>query len=380
MTARGEGVTGIFKWGAALAVALCGLAAAASAGERVVRVYNWDQYIAADTLERFTAETGIRVDYTIFPDNETLDAVLMGEKAGYDVVFPSASPFFASQARIGLYRALDYAKIPNAAGVDKMVLTNLGLVDRGNRHALPYMIAATGFAYDAERVRALYPDAPVNSWRMLLDPAVVSRLSPCGVALLDTPTEAIPAALTYLGRAPQAQSPDSLADSMDLLWKIRPHLREVSANSYTKALVDGELCVAQGYMGDLVQARTLAAKAKNPRNIEVVIPVEGAMVNVDVMAVPANAPHPDEAMEFINFLLRPDIIAAITNETGYANAVPASLEFVDPEIRSDPVIFPIDAQKSKLFTAPPPGNRDYNRARNRAWAKFRAGQKPSVGW
>jgi putrescine transport system substrate-binding protein len=142
---------------------LCGLSVPALAAERMVRVYNWDQYIAADTLERFTRETGIRVDYRIFPDNETLDAVLMGEKSGYDVVFPSASPFFAAQVRIGLHRPLDLAKIPNTAGVDKGMLASLAMVDRGNRHALPYMIGATGFAYDADRIRALYPDAPVGS-------------------------------------------------------------------------------------------------------------------------------------------------------------------------------------------------------------------------
>ena len=360
-------------FGAAFAAAVLAGAPMASAEDRVVNVYNWDNYVAPDTISRFTAETGITVRYEIYPDNETLDTVLMGDKSGHDVVFPSASPFFANQVKIGVYRPLDYSKIPNAAGVDRQVLADLSIVDRDNRHALPFMIAATGFAYDIDRVKALAPAAPVESWRMLFDPKVVSKLSSCGVSLLDTATEAVPAALAYLGRDPHAQTPDSLSAAMAVLLPIRPFVRQFVSVNYWDDLVAGTICFSHGYVGDLVLARKKAREAAPPRRLAIVIPKEGAMINVDVMAVPADAPHPDEAMAFINFLLRPDIIAAITNETGYANAVPASMELIDAELRSDPVIFPSGAVKEKLFTAPPPANRDYNRARMRAWARFRAG-------
>lgn len=348
------------------------LLCSAQAAEREIHVYNWDNYIAPDTLAKFTAETGIQVKYDIYADNETLHTALLAEKSGYDVVFPSASPFFATQVKIGLLYPLDYKKIPNAAGLDKTVMAGLGMVDRDNRYGIPYLIAATGFAYDAQRVKSLLPNAPTQSWSMLFDPKVTAKLSACGISLLDTPTEAIPAALAWRGLDPRAQTPDSLDAAMKTLAAIRPHVRQITSATYGDDLATGKICLSHGYVGDLVQARKKAQEAKPPRTLTITIPSEGAVVNVDVMAIPADAPHPDDAMAFINFLLRPDVMAAISTETGYANAVPASLDLIDPDIRTDPVIFPPESVRKTLFPAPPPANRDYNRARRQAWARLRA--------
>ncbi|MCR6630840.1 MAG: polyamine ABC transporter substrate-binding protein [Magnetospirillum sp.] len=355
------------------AAAVLGLAAtAAHAEDKVLNVYNWSDYIAKDTLEKFTKETGIKVKYDTYGDNEVLDTKLMAGKSGYDVVFPSASPFFAVQVKAGIFQKLDLSKIPNAAGLDKTVMESLSKVDPGNAYGVPYMMSATGLAYNVDKLKKAYPDAPVDSWKILFDPAEIAKIKGCGVSMLDTPTEAVPAYLAYKGQDPHTQTVETLNEVMKGLTPIRPSLRYVNSEKYRADLANGDICLAHGYVGDLVQSRTRAKEAKKPQNIAIVIPKEGAIVNIDMMAVPADAPHPAEALAFINFILRPDIIAEITNETGYANAVPASLANVDPAIKADPVIFPPAEVKAKLFTAAPPASKDYDRARARAWAKFRA--------
>ena len=358
------------------AFAVVGLAAfSAQAEDKVLNVYNWSDYIAKDTLEKFTKETGITVKYDTYGDNEVLDNKLMTGKSGYDVVFPSASPFFAQQIKAGVFQKLDLAKIPNAAGLDKAVMTSLTVADPGNLHGVPYMMAATGFGYNVDAIKKLAPDAPTDSWAMLFDPAVVSKLKSCGVSLLDTPSEGVPAMLIYKGKNPNEQNEATLKEAMDGLNAVRSSFRYIHSEKYRSDLANGDICLAQGYVGDLVQSRTRAAAAKKKQNIQVVIPKEGALVNIDMMAIPADAPHPEAAHAFINFILRPDIVAGITNETGYANAVPASLPMVDPEMAKDPVIFPAPEVRAKMITPPLPAGKDYDRARSRAWSKFRANKK-----
>lgn len=358
------------------AAALVGLTVLpAMAQDKVVNVYNWSDYIGKETLEKFTKETGIKVNYDTFGENEILDAKLMAGKSGYDVVFPSASPFFAQQVKAGIYRKLDPAKLPNAAGLDKAAMASLAAVDPGNAYGVPYMIAATGIGYNVDAVAKILPQAPTDSWAMLFDANVVSKLKACGVSLLDTPTEAVPAMLAYLGRDPLEQTTESLKAAMAALVPLRANYRYIHSEKYRNDLAGGDICVAHGYVGDLVQVRQRAAEAKKKQNIAILIPKEGAIVNVDVMAVPADAPNPDAAHAFIDFILRPDIIAEITNETGYANAVPASIALVDEALAKDPVIFPPAELSDKLFTAPPPAGKDFDRARSREWSKFRAAKK-----
>lgn len=358
----------------AAAAALLAAGSAFAEEPKVVNVYNWADYVAKDTLERFSKETGIKVNYDTYDDNEVLDAKLMAGRSGYDVVFPSASPFFARGIQAGIYRKLDPARLPNAAGLDKAQMATLARHDPGNAHGLPYMRSATGFGYNIDKIKALLPDAPVDSWRMLFDPAVVAKLKGCGVSLLNTPTEVIPAMLAYLGRDPASQTQADLDAAAQALMPLRPNYRYINSAKYREDLANGEICLAHGYVGDLVQSRTRAEKTKKKPRIAIVIPKEGAEVNIDVMAIPADAPHPDNAHRFIDFLLRPDVIAAISNETGYANGVPASAGLLDPALRSDPVVYPPAEVEAKLFILPNAA-KDYEKARTKAWTSFRTAKK-----
>lgn len=351
------------------------LVAPASAEEKVVNVYNWSLYIGKDTLAKFTQETGIAIQYDTYDDNMTLEGKLMAGRTGYDVVFPSASPYFARQLEAGVYRALDLSLIPNAGELDADIMADLAAVDPGNRHAVPYMWGATGIGYDVDKVASLFPDAPTRSWAMVFDRAALKKLQGCGVAMLDTASEVMVAMRAYRGQDPHAQAAADLADTMAALTPLRPYYRYFHNVKQVQDLAQGDICVAIGYVGGIAQARAAAAGAATKREIAVVIPEEGAMVNVDVMAIPADAPHPDNAHAFINFILRPDIIAEITNETWFANAVPAALPLVSTLLKTDPAIYPTPEMRSKLFLPPPPASPAYERARTRAWATFRAGRR-----
>ena len=346
--------------------------ALADAAQRVVNVYNWSDYIAPDTIAKFEAATGIKVNYDVYDSNEVLEAKLLAGNSGYDVVFPSASPFLAQQLKAGVYRKLDLAKLPNYSGIDKAVLRKLAASDPGNEHAVPYMMAATGIGYNIDMIKKIMPNAPIDSWSMLFDPAVAAKFKGCGITLLDTPTENIPAALAYLGRNMVSQSSADLNAAAAALTKIRGDLKYIHSSSYINGLANGDVCLSMGYVGDLVQARARAREAKKGVHIGISIPKEGAVVNIDVMAIPSDAPHPDAALAFINFMMRPDIIAAVTNSTGYANAIPASRRYVKLEIQNDPAIYPPQKVLDREVTVPA-AKRAYEHMRTRVWTTFKTG-------
>ncbi len=355
---------------AAAAVLMLAAGSAQAEEAKVLNVYNWSDYIAPDTLAKFTQETGIKVNYDVYDDNSILEAKLMAGKTGYDVVFPSALPYFAQQIRAEVYRPLDRARITNWGKLDGKSLQSLEVADPGNRYGVPYMIAATGIGYNIGKLDKIGTDLPLDSWALLFDPKVVSRLKGCGVSLLDTPTEVLPAALAWLGRNPASQDTADLEAAAEVVTKIRPTLKYIHSSKYISDLATGDLCVAHGYVGDLVQARSRAEKAKSRQKIAIVIPKEGAEVNIDVMAIPKDAPHPDNAHKFIDFLLRPEIIADITNQTGYANAVRDADALVAPEVRNDPAIYPPAEVQAKLFTVPV-ADKTYERLRTRTWTKIK---------
>ncbi|HLN25739.1 MAG TPA: polyamine ABC transporter substrate-binding protein [Patescibacteria group bacterium] len=364
-----------FTWMLVAASAVMVLSSPAMAEDgNVLNVYNWSDYIAPDTLEKFTAETGIKVNYDVYDGNETLAAKLQAGKSGYDVVFPSASPFLAQQIKAGIYQKLDRSKLKNYANVDPATLKTLAAVaDPGNLYSVPYMIAATGIGYNVDMVKKAAPGIALDSWSLLFDPTAVAKLKGCGVTFLNTPTEVFPAALTYLGKSGASQSPDDLKLAADTVSKVRPYIKYFHSSKYINDLANGDICVAHGYVGDLVQARTRGAEAAKPQNIAIVIPKEGAIVNIDVMAVPVDAPHPDNALKFIDFMMRPDIIGAITNTTGYANAIPASKSTVKKELLDDPAIYPPASVLAKEFQVPPAAQ-DYERLRTRTWTKVTTGK------
>ena len=339
--------------------------------EKVLNVYSWSDYIAPDTLSEFTKRTGIKVNYDVYDSNEALEVKLMVGKSGYDVVFPSAMPFFAKQINAGLYQKLDLAKIPNAKGVDPVVLARLKTADPQNAYGLPYLMAGTGIGYIKSKITPLLPEPPVGSLAMLFDPKTANALKPCGVTLLDTPDEVFPAALAYIGKDPTSTSEEDLKAAGKVVSEARSAYRYFHSSSYINDLANGSICVALGYAGDLFQARKRAREAKNGVEIGIFLPKEGAVFNIDVMAIPKDAPHASNAHKFIDFLLEPKNIAAITAAVGYANAVPTSREFIPAEIVNDPVVYPPADQK--LYTAVLETPK-FERERNRLWTRIKTGR------
>ncbi|MBI3443869.1 MAG: polyamine ABC transporter substrate-binding protein [Magnetospirillum sp.] len=359
----------------AIALSLAAFAAPAlAAEEKVLNIYNWSDYIAPDTLEKFTAQTGIKVNYDVYDSNEVLSAKLQAGKSGYDVVFPSASPFLASQIKAGIYQKLDRAKLSNYGNLDAQVMVTLGrAADPGNLYAIPYMISSTGYGYNIDKVVKAAPGMALDGWSALFDPNQVSRLKGCGVSLLDAATEVFPAALVYLGRNGASLDSADLKAAAEAVSKVRPSIKYFHSSKFINDLANGDICMAHGYVGDLVQARNRAEEAGKGVKIKIVIPKEGAVVNIDTMVIPADAPHPDNAHRFIDFLMKPEIIAAISNTTGYSNAIPGSKHLIRKEIQNDPVIFRPDEVIAREFQVPP-AEMAKERERTRLWTNVKTGR------
>jgi putrescine transport system substrate-binding protein len=348
-------------------------AAAKAQDAKTLNIYNWSDYIADDTVARFEAETGIKVRYDVYDSNEVLEAKLMAGRSGYDLVVPSASPFFARQIQAGVYRKLDKAKLANYANLDPQILGAAGNADPGNQYGVPYLWGTTGIGYNPAKVAAaLGAKAPVDSLKLIFDPANAKKLGGCGLSLLDTPQEVFPAVLAYLGREPLSRDQQDLEKAADAVLAIRPFVRKFHSSQYINDLANGDLCVAFGYSGDIVQARNRAAEAKNGVDIAYAIPKEGAMIWVDMMAIPKDAPHPENALRFIDFILRPEVVAAISNTVAYANPNTLATDLVDEDIRNNPGIYPSAEVRARLFFDKPV-TPQYDRLRTRAWTKVKTG-------
>ena len=347
-------------------------AAPASTEEKVVNVYNWSDYIEPATLEQFTKETGIKVNYDVFDSNEVLETKLLAGNTGYDVVVPSAS-FMERQIKAGVFMKLDRSKLTNWDKLDPEVLQRVALHDPGNEHAVNHMWGTDGIGYNEGKVKKIDPNAPVDSFKLVFDPAVAAKFKDCGISVLDAPSEMVGVALAYLGKDPNSQNEADLKLAEDLLLKIRPYIRMIHSSNYIDALANGELCIAVGWSGDVLQARDRAAEAGQGNVIKYTIPKEGTIIWFDMYAVPADAKHPDNAHTFINFMMRPEIAAANSNFINYANGNAASLSLVNESVRNDPGIYPSPEVKAKLFPdlAETP---EFTRLLNRSWTRFTTGK------
>ncbi|MBP7000825.1 polyamine ABC transporter substrate-binding protein [Amaricoccus sp.] len=355
------------------AAALALSTAAAVAQDKVVNVYNWSDYIAEDTIEKFEAETGIKVVYDVFDSNETLEAKLVTGNSGYDVVVPT-SGHLRRQIEADLYLPLDKSKLPNLANMDPDLMKAAEAYDPGNEHAVIYMWLTTGIGYNAAMVRErLGDDAPTNSWSLIFDPQYASKLADCGISILDSPTDVLPSAMAYLGIDPTSTKTEDLEAAAALLEKVRPYIRQFHSSQYINDLANGSLCVALGFSGDIFIAADRAAEAGTGIEIKYSIPKEGALLSFDMLAIPADAPHPEEALAWINFIMKPEITADITNYVYYANANIPAMQFVNPEIAEDPAIFPPAEVKAKLFPAVTYEPRT-DRAITRLWTTLKTGQ------
>ncbi|MCE2462010.1 MAG: polyamine ABC transporter substrate-binding protein [Pseudomonadales bacterium] len=347
-------------------------AGVASAEEMVLNVYNWSDYIAEDTIADFEERTGIKVNYDVFDSNEVLEAKLLAGNSGYDVVVPAAS-FLERQIMAGGFARLDRSRLGNWGNLDATILERVAAHDPGNEHAVPYMWGTTGFGYNVGKVEAIMSDAPTGSWRMLFDPDVVAELADCGVTLLDAPTEVFANLMGYLGRDPNSESPEDVELFEEHLSKIRPHIRYFHSSQNINDLANGEICVAMGWSGDMLIARDRAVEAGQGVEIAYTIPEEGAVIWFDNLAIPSDAPHPENAHLFLDYMMEAEVAAAISNYVFYANANGASLPYVDDEVKSDPSIYPSDAVKENLFAdlADSPA---FTRLLTRAWTRVKTGQ------
>lgn len=366
----------------ALLLAACGGGGGAADGagaDKVLNVYNWSDYVAEDTLREFEQATGIRVNYDVYSENETLEAKLTTGSSGYDVVFPSARPFAQRQVQAGLYLPLDKARLPHWRHLDRGVLAGLVDVDPGNAHVVPYMWGTTGLGINVGKVRAaLGPDAPLDSWALLFDPQNAAKLAACGIHVLDDDQEAFGAALIWLGRDPNAGSVGDIDLVKQAFAAIRPHIRTFNNAQYKDALASGDACLVMGYSGDIGQARDVAAEAAEATgqpapDLRYVIPKEGALRWIDVMAIPKDAPHAANAHAFIDFLLRPEVIAKITDHVAYANANQDATALIDQEIADDPGVYPPEDVRAKLVD-PTSLPEDIQRQRVRAWTAIKSGR------
>jgi putrescine transport system substrate-binding protein len=339
---------------------------------RMLNLYIWTDYLAPKTLSKFEKQTGIKVNAAYYDTNEALDTKLLAGSSGYDIVMPTAS-YFERQIKAGVYLPLDKSKLPNLKNMDPQLMTKVAFHDPGNAHGVIYMWGTNGIGYNEKMVKELLPDAPLDSWRMVFDPKVVSKVAKCGVSVLDSPAEMMRAVFSYLGKDPNSQNPEDLAQGEAVLLKIRPYIRNINSSEYIEALANGNLCVAVAYNGDVMQARDRAQDANKGIEIKYSIPKEGTILWFDMMAIPKDAPDPESAYAFINFIMNPEVIAEITNFKGYANANAAAQPLVLASVKNDPGIYPTPELLPKL-SVQLADSADQTRAITSVWQKFKTGQ------
>jgi putrescine transport system substrate-binding protein len=345
---------------------------AALVDEKVLNVDNWSDYIQPSVIADFEKQTGIKINYDVFDSNEILETKLLTGHTNYDVVVPSGA-FLERQLQADIYRKLDKSLLPNLKNVDPDVARATALYDPGNQYAVDYMWTTSGVGYNVASIRARMPDAPVDSWRMLFDPAVVAKFQDCGVSILDAPSEVVGTVLLYLGRNPNSNSPEDLKAAATVLHAIRPYVRHVDSSSYIDNLANGDVCLAMGWSGDIKQGHDRAAEASKGVDLAYSIPKEGTISNYDVLAIPADAPHVKNAHLFIDYLLRPEVAASNSNLIKYANAVNPDIQPLSPAVRADPGVYPPTQVRARLTPerARPP---EYQRLLTRMWTRFKTGK------
>jgi putrescine transport system substrate-binding protein len=336
--------------------------------QNVVNFANWFDYIGPYTLPAFTQETGIAVNYDVYDSDETLEAKLVVGHSGYDVVVPTSTNF-SRQREAGLFRPLDWSRITNATGIDPFLLAKLADVDPGNRYAVPHSWGTTGLAFNAERILERRPDAPLDSWALIFDPAVVEHFRDCGVTLLDSPADVLQSALIYLGRDPSSNSDEDLRDSVDVVARILPFVRYFHQSQFVDDLANGEVCLALGWSGALFQAQ----HANPALDLRYTVPKEGALLWFEVMAIPKDAEHVGNAHRLIDHLLRPAVAAEFTNSTFYPSAVATATDLVQADIREEVAIYPPRSVRERLHTTRPE-SAEFERRRLRLWTSMKAGQ------
>jgi len=362
--------TARFSASAALALMLS-VAIAGAAEEPVLNVFNWADYVAPETISNFEQEFGIEVNYDVYDSTEVVEARLLSGNTGYDVVFHSAE-YSARLIRVGVYQPLDRSRLSHWSELDPWVMEKLSSYDPGNQYGIPYMWGSTGFAYNVDRVLERMPDAPLDSAAMLFDPEVVRHFADCGVSMTNEPTDVIPLVLNYLGHDPNSMDAEHLALAEERLKEVRPYIRYFSSARMINDLPNEEICVAMSWSGDYQTAMQRAREVGANVRLEYTVPREGSSLWFDGIYIPADAPHPNNAHLFLDYLMRPEVMASISNYTFYANAVTSSVPLLSPELRDDPSVLPPMSDRERMSVLHVLGPKQ-ERLRTRAWARVKSG-------
>jgi putrescine transport system substrate-binding protein len=358
-----------------LAAAITALALSgglALAQEKVVNVYNWNDYIDPKVLEDFTKETGIKVIYDTYDTNEIVETKMLAGKSGYDIVVPSA-PFLQRMVAAGVFQPLDLSKLPNHKNLWPEIMERLKTYDPGNRHAVPYLWGTVGLGVNVAKAKERLGGTIPPSWDLLLDPKVSSKLKDCGIHVLDGPEDVLPNVLRALKLDPNSKRPEDLTKAGDAMFRIRENVRKFHSSEYINALAGGDICMALGFSGDILQARKRAKEAGNGVEIDYIIPREGAQMWFDSMAIPKDAPNAGNAYALIDYLLRPDVAAANSNLVEYANANVPSKPLIKPEVRDNPSVYPTPEVMARLFTNTAFDER-LQRTVTRIWTRVKTGR------
>ncbi|AYC33674.1 extracellular solute-binding protein [Pseudomonas cavernae] len=354
----------------ALGLAACANALAAEPGKQV-NLYIWNEYLAPDTLSSFEARTGIKVVVDHFDSLETVETKLLTGRSGYDLVL-TAGQHLTRAIASGALQPLDKRQLPHFQGLAPEFTGHMAAFDPGNRYAGLYVWGTTGLGYQTQAIKARMADAPLDSWAMLLDPAVVSRFADCGVSFLNDPNEVFAAAMRYLGLDINRQNLDDLKRAEAHLAKVRPYIRYFDNDRNIIDLANGNTCLAMSWNGNVAIAAGQAQQARKPYDLHYSIPREGSLIWFDAMVIPRDAPHPQAALALMDYLMRPEVIGAITNSIYYANAVPAADASVEPAILADPGTYPPATVRAGLYTKND-NERAFNRALTRAFSRLKAG-------
>ena len=360
---------------AVLALAACDKPAEkpkAGAVSGTVRVYNWTDYIDPSLLDEFTRETGVKVRYDTFDSNEVLETKMLQGGTGYDVVVPSNHnlPRYVAANTI---QPLDKSRIPNLKGLDPAVAARVQAFDPGGAYAAPYLQGTIGIGYNLDAVAKRLGGRGIDSWAVVFDPTILAKLKDCGVYFLDASEDMYAVTLNYMGKDPNSRAVADYDAATDLLLKVRPYVRKFHSSEYVDALANGDICLAIGYSGDILQAKARAEEAKNGVRIGYAIPKEGSQVWYDLFTIPVDAPNAEAAHAFINFMLRPDVIARASNYTRYANGVAAATPLIKPEVRDDPDVYPPPDVAKRLFITTTK-DQVLLREVNRQWTKVLTGK------
>lgn len=360
------------------ALAVAGLAGVTATGgwaqeEKVLNIYNWSDYIAEDTIQNFEKETGIKVRYDTYDNNEIVHAKLVAGKTGYDIVVPSSN-FAGLQVAGGLLAKLDKNQLPNLKNMDPDIQAKMAAIDPGNQYMVNWLWGYTTIGINTAKVKAALGAEPIpaNVWELFFNPKYVSKLKSCGVSVLDSPTEVLPAALHFLGKDPDSKNPSDYKEAAEVLRSIRPYVTLFSSSGYINDLASGSLCLALGWSGDINIARKRALEAKSGQDVVAFVPKNGGLLFFDMMAIPVDAPHPKNAHAFINYIMRPEVHAAITNKVNYANPNKESRKFINEAVAKNPSVFPSSADMANMV--PPKAlSNDVRRMATRTFTGFKTG-------